>query len=92
MGQQEAIIYRGENRGPRVGFRIGAHESGLIYNDEHHAQAAINRHLGIKDKDGNPVRGSNISMNRHCVFGRRALRCLREGGVSGEYQTVGARF
>ena len=79
-------LYRGHNRGHRYGFRVSGginevHDSGLIYNDEIHANIGIAKFMGYKDKDGFPIRGSRISLNKHCDLGPKAQRMLRNGGA-----------
>ncbi len=96
MSDPTISLYRGQSRGHRYGFRVTVpgqevHDSGLIYNDDIHANVGVAKFMGFKDKDGFPIRGSNISLNKRCELGRKALHRLRDGGVKTEFYQAGAR-
>lgn len=89
MSDVKITFQRGQNRGHRYGFTvIGVkgviHDSGLIYNDEHHANIGVAKFMDYKTKDGQPICGSNVSANKHGVLGRKALAFA---GVSHEIGT-----
>ena len=93
MTEASITLYRGANRGHRYGFRVSGvdsqtYDSGLIYNDEIHATVGVAKMMGYKDKDGMPIRGSRISLNKHFDLGRKARRMLATG--SAEVSTFAA--
>ena len=98
--KNSVYVYFGHDRGYRAGFtadvldaqgKLAKHDSGLIYNDEAHARAGAAKFLGLKNKDGQPIRGSNISLNKHGELGRKASAALRKFGRLVEPSEVMAR-